>query len=126
MGLLKEEKKSWGSGGLFGNRAFFSLVLILLCPLFALTFWYTCKEHKGSFIDMFKKVSELVKSSDFKGINDLWPNQFNPLAWKIISGYMLFEILLMKFGKINQKCHKKRFGFLKINIVDYHQSKSII
>jgi len=102
MGLLKEEKKSWGSGGLFGNRAFFSLVLILLCPLFALTFWYTCKEHKGSFIDMFKKVSELVKSSDFKGINDLWPNQFNPLAWKIISGYMLFEILLMKFvpGKV--------------------------
>ena len=97
--MPKEEKKSWGSGGLFKGRAFFSLVLILLCPLFALTFWYTCKEKEGSFYNLFDEIQE-------KGIINfiwcMWPNSLDPVAWKIIISYMVFEILLMKLvpGKV--------------------------
>ncbi len=92
------EISSWGSGGLFGNRALGSLVLMVFTPAFLLMFWYTCAHQNGSFTD-------LVHHFQVKGPSAFWdmiPTPFDPYALKMIGCYMAFEIILMKFvpGKI--------------------------
>ena len=87
------EVKTWGSGGLFGNRAFNSLLLMLTTPVFCLTFWYTCHEHKGSFASLYEEV---VDRGFLTVLFKIWPPPLNPAAWKIIFGYMAFELMLMR------------------------------
>ena len=89
----EEEKKSWGSGGLFGNRALGSLMLMLTTPIFCLTFWYTCQHHEGSFTNLAKHIMR-VGFREF--LSDVWPTPFDPYAWKMIFSYMAFELFLMK------------------------------
>jgi len=50
MVTQNEKKTTWGSGGLIGNRTLGSLFLMLTCPLFLLSFWYTCAHHNGDFM----------------------------------------------------------------------------
>ena len=88
------EVKTWGSGGLFGNRAFNSLLLMLTTPVFCLTFWYTCHEHKGSFASLYEEV---VDRGFLTVLFKIWPSPLNLAAWKIIFGYMAFELMLMRF-----------------------------
>mmetsp|Transcript_2514 Transcript_2514/g.3910 ORF Transcript_2514/g.3910 Transcript_2514/m.3910 type:complete len:449 (-) Transcript_2514:264-1610(-) len=95
----EEDKKSWGSGGLFGNRALGSLVLLLLTPVFVLTFWSCCKHHGGSFQSLF---SFAIENKFSEVIAEIYPTPFDPYCWKLILSYMAFELTLMKIvpGKI--------------------------
>ena len=93
MGKEAEKIKTWGSGGLFGNRAFYSLVLMLTTPIFLLTFWYTCYAHKGSFTSLY---AEILREGVMPVLFRIWPSPLNPEAWKIIFSYMAFELILMR------------------------------
>jgi 7-dehydrocholesterol reductase len=95
----QEDKKSWGSGGLFGNRALGSLMLMLVTPIFCLTFWYTCQHHDGSF----EKLWNYVRAVGLKQfLIEVWPTPFDPYVWKMIGSYMAFELTLMRIvpGKV--------------------------
>lgn len=88
-----KDKKSWGSGGLFGNRVLGSLLLMLTTPFFLLTFWHVCFYEKGSFT----KFYQFLKDNQAKDVfNDLMPTPFDPHVWKLILSYMAFELFLMK------------------------------
>lgn len=90
---MEEEKKSWGSGGFFGNRALGSLFLMLVTPIFCLTFWHTCFNYEGSFLKLFYDI--LDRGFD-KFLIEVWPSPFDPYAWKIIGSFMVFELILMR------------------------------
>ena len=97
MGLQK--KTSWGSGGLFGNRALGSLLLMLITPIFVLTLWYTCAVHDGSLGSV---ANEIINKGPVYFLQNVWPTPFDPYAWKLIGSYMAFELLLMRLvpGKV--------------------------
>jgi hypothetical protein len=88
-----EEKLTWGSGGLYGNRALGSLVLMVLTPLVILTFWYTCKIHKGSFMSL---GNEIMTEGFMQFLSNVWPTAFDAYSWKMIGSYMAFELFLMR------------------------------
>lgn len=89
-----EEKKSWGSGGLFGNRVIGALLLMLTTPTFCLTFWYTCTRHQGSFTSLLNEVTSEHGMAKF--FSEVYPTPFDPYVWKMILSYMAFELALMK------------------------------
>jgi len=89
-----EEKKSWGSGGLIGNRALGSLLLMLTTPIFLLSFWHCCKNFNGSFTAM---GNDIATNGFMKFLSEVWPTPFDPYAWKMIGCYMAFELFLMRF-----------------------------
>ena len=95
----KEDKTTWGSGGLFQNRSLGSLALILLCPgentlsclqllnsllLLAhsilihhagvvITFWYTLYRLDGSLF----KLYEAIMKQGFMFFYNIWPTPFS-------------------------------------------------
>jgi 7-dehydrocholesterol reductase len=89
----KQDEKSWGSGGLFGNRALGSLLLLMVTPIFVLTLWYTCAEHDGSFLSV---INEVVTQGPIYFLSKVWPTPFDPYAVKMIGYYMIFELFLMR------------------------------
>ena len=95
MAKTSETEKTWGTGGLFGNRSLMSLLLVLACPYFVLTCWHTCLNLDGSVKLL---VEQIIKEGPFVAK----VNFFNPIAWKIIFSYMAFELALMRLvpGKI--------------------------
>ena len=98
------KKTTWGSGGLFGNRALGSLILMLVCPAFVIISWYTCKNLDGHVLKLFSGTSDIVLKAVadkspmilLKTWYNNWPNPFNAEAWKFIGSYMAFELLLMR------------------------------
>lgn len=91
--MTEAQKKSWGSGGFFGNRALGSLFLMLMTPVFCLTFWYTCYHHNGSFLSL---LAELKTADPKTMLFRIMPIPNNLRVWKLIFSYMAFEIFLMK------------------------------
>lgn len=92
--VAQNEKKTWGSGGLIGNRTLGSLFLMLTCPLFLLSFWYTCAHHNGDFMGLY---NEFQTKPYMEVLGRIWPTPFDPDAWKLIRNFMFFEAFLMKF-----------------------------
>jgi 7-dehydrocholesterol reductase len=89
-----EEKKSWGSGGLFANRELGSVLLIVFTQIFCVPFILACKNYGGS-------VTAITQAALEKGVFnffvEIWPTPFDPMAWKMILSFMAFELFLMKF-----------------------------
>ena len=102
----EEDKKSWGSGGLFGNRDLGAIFLILVTPLAVFGLFFLTNNYcDGSLLTFVKKLWEFILSGfDVKvvtphdGWNNLWAKvtPFDPVAWKYIVSYMIFELILMK------------------------------
>lgn len=93
------DKTTWGEGGLFANRVLGSLLLIIGTPLFILLFLGTTYFYDGSFIELGKAIASRGVLPILK---EQFPNPWNPYTWKMITTYIVFELLLMKFlpGKI--------------------------
>jgi 7-dehydrocholesterol reductase len=89
----QKDGKGWGSGGLFGNRALGSLMLMLITPFFCLLFIHTCLHHHGSFISLAQEIRS-KNIVDF--ILHVWPTPFDPYAVKIIYSFIAFELFLVK------------------------------
>mmetsp|Transcript_81234 Transcript_81234/g.159431 ORF Transcript_81234/g.159431 Transcript_81234/m.159431 type:complete len:443 (+) Transcript_81234:48-1376(+) len=94
-----EEKKSWGSGGLFANRELGSVALIVFTQIFCIPFVLACKDYNGSVTAI---ATDAMAKGVFKFFIDIWPSPFDPVAWKLILSFMAFQLFLMKFvpGKV--------------------------
>ena len=68
-------KKTWGDGGLFGNRALGSLFLMLVCPGFVITTWYTYFKLEGS---IYRLVNEILDQKLMFFYN-IWPTPFGSI-----------------------------------------------
>lgn len=90
---MTNEGKGWGSGGLFGNRVLGSLLLMLTTPIFCLTLIHTCLHLNGSFLNLFNEIKTIGVGSF---VQQVWPTPFDPYAWKIILGFMAFELVLVR------------------------------
>lgn len=90
--MAQKEKKSWGTGGLFGNRVLGSLFLLTATPIFLLTFWHTCFYLDGSFSALLAQMIELGPRFGY----EIWPTPLDTDCWKVIFAYMAFELFLMR------------------------------
>eukprot|EP01040_Poterioochromonas_malhamensis_P001441 gene1441-1529_t len=90
---MSTDGKGWGSGGLFGNRVLGSLLLMLTTPIFCLTFIHTCLHLNGSLQNLFVEVKT---GGIVHFIRQVWPTAFDPYAWRIILGFMAFELALIR------------------------------
>lgn len=99
MPKVEEEKTTWGSGGLFGSRELGSLLLMLTTPIVGLTMWHTCKNHGGSFTNLYV---DFQAHGFNKFWSEVWPTPFDPYSMKMIGCYMVFELILQRFvpGKL--------------------------
>ena len=98
-------KKSWGSGGLFQSREAGSLALIILTPILAFPYWYTCAFCKGNPVEFYN----VVKQAGFwPFVRDLFFTKpalgnlksaylLDGTAWKIYLGYAAFELVLQRW-----------------------------
>jgi hypothetical protein len=98
-------KKSWGSGGLFQSREAGSLALIILTPILAFPYWYTCAFCKGDPVAFYN----VVKQAGFwPFVRDLFFTEpaagnlksaylLDSTAWKIYLGYAAFELVLQRW-----------------------------
>lgn len=93
MGGHSKEPMTWGSGGLFQNRAFFSLLLMLTTPVFLISMWYICYVKKGSFL----AYGQQIWGEGFQTPYAVFPTPFDPTAWKIILSFMAFALITMRF-----------------------------
>ncbi len=91
--IMSTDGKGWGSGGLFGNRVLGSLLLMLTTPIFCLTFIHTCLHLNGSLQNLFVEVKT---GGIVHFIRQVWPTAFDPYAWRIILGFMAFELALIR------------------------------
>lgn len=89
-----DDIKSWGSGGLFGNRALGSLALMILTPVFLMTFLFICSKKNGSFLEFYDHVKAHSAQELFY---EIVPSPVQWKVWKVILCYMGFELFLMKF-----------------------------
>ena len=94
-----DEKKTWGSGGLFANRELGSIFLIVVTQVFCIPFILACKNYGGSVTAI---TSAAMEMGIFKFFVSIWPTPFDPETWKMILSFMAFELFLMKFvpGKV--------------------------
>ena len=90
----EKSNPTWGAGGLIQNRELGSLVLMILCPVFVLTFNYIIRAHDGSFVAFYNYV--LKSNSVLKLFSEICPTPLDPLALKMIFAYSAFELFLMK------------------------------
>eukprot|EP01038_Epipyxis_sp_PR26KG_P007497 gene7497-10214_t len=92
--MTTKEIKSWGSGGLFGNRELGSLFLLLVSPLFCIAFVVVCCEYHG---DVFSFVNAVTSVGIKEYFLTKWPTVFDATVWQYIFGYMALELFLMRF-----------------------------
>lgn len=90
---MATESKSFGDGGLLGNRVLGSLFLLIATQIFVQVFIYTCLKNDGSALTTYE---EFISLGWYDFIMKVMPTSFDPLAWKIIMYYIGFELLLMK------------------------------
>lgn len=92
--------KSWGEGGLLGGeigRVMGSLFLLTMCPFFALTAYYICYNLDGDLVRFISVVQGYGIKNIGSFLYDTWPEAFDSFAMKQIGGYMILQLLLMRF-----------------------------
>lgn len=77
------------------RRTLGPLLLILLCPPAVFLFWYTNVALEGSFLNLWKLISE---EGLFPTLFAIWkPIYFGtPSAWKILGCFAAFQLILMR------------------------------
>jgi len=91
MCSMGEAKKK--EAGFFPHREMMSFLLLVCIPPAIMMLWYTNAELGGSW----KTLLDNFLTDGFMSVmKDMYRTPFDPLAWKIIGGFMAFELALMK------------------------------
>lgn len=90
------KSKDWsGSAGVLPARdALGPIFLMLVCPVFSIVYVHVVTHMEGNFLSFGKLC---IQEGVFTVLNEIWPNSFDPLAWKMILGFFAFELILQRF-----------------------------
>ena len=92
----KEAPKRVKSTGFFSNRETFGpLFLMSITPPLSIIVAHVNKHSGGSF-KMFWGSFFSGDRSFISALCEIWPNPFDPVAWKYILCFMLFQLTLMR------------------------------
>lgn len=88
-------KKIFETNAYIFRQVIFPLFLIVTCPLMVMLMWYTSAQLEGSF---FKLYQLFLQKGFFSTCAMIWGPYFfgTPTAWKIISCFGAFQLLLMR------------------------------
>lgn len=91
-----QESQDWsGSSGILpGQDAAGPVFLMIMSPIFSIVYVHVVSNMEGNFL-AFSKLC--VKEGFFTVLNEIWPNPFDPLAWKMILGFFSFELILQRW-----------------------------
>jgi 7-dehydrocholesterol reductase len=94
MGEMSQGATKPKSLGLFpGREVLGPLFLTLSPPVASIAMWYANTHLDGSFLAL---GTQIMKQGALGFFLNAWPSPFHPLAWKIILGFMAFELALMR------------------------------
>ena len=94
MWSTNESSKS--AGMLPGRETFGPLLLMGVCTPLSIFIWFTMARYDGSFVNIALDLYSKGFSGSMAYLYDECPSPFNPLAWKIIGAFSVFELALMK------------------------------
>jgi 7-dehydrocholesterol reductase len=90
---IKSGDWSGGDGLLPGREALGPLFLMAVTPNFVMVFYHVVAKMDGDFL-AFGKL--LIEEGFWNVMRNIWPNCWDPVAWKLIAGFFAFELLLMR------------------------------
>eukprot|EP00529_Nitzschia_sp_RCC80_P023473 CAMPEP_0113524384 /NCGR_PEP_ID=MMETSP0014_2-20120614/46190_1 /TAXON_ID=2857 /ORGANISM="Nitzschia sp." /LENGTH=458 /DNA_ID=CAMNT_0000422497 /DNA_START=283 /DNA_END=1659 /DNA_ORIENTATION=+ /assembly_acc=CAM_ASM_000159 len=91
-----EGSQDWSgsSGVLPGQDAFGPIFLMTVCPIFSIVYVHVVTHMEGDFLEFAKLC---IQEGFFTVLKEIWPDSFDPLAWKMIGGFFAFELFLQRF-----------------------------
>lgn len=84
---------SGGKGLLPGRETLGPLFLMSTTPAFSIVFFHVCSEMDGNFLNFAKLC---YNEGLFRTIYNVWPDPWDPVTWKLILGFMAFELFLQR------------------------------
>jgi len=93
IGKHKSGDWSGGDGVLPGRATLGPLFLMATTPVFSIVFVHVVTQLDGNFLEFFRKT---LAQGFFSTIYNIWPTPWDPLAWKMILGFMVFQLILIK------------------------------
>jgi len=85
---------SGGTGIIPGRETLGPLFLMAAAPTFSIVFFHVCANMDGNFIEFVQLCWDQGLLST---LWDILPTPFDPLVLQMISGFMIFELLLQKY-----------------------------
>ena len=85
---------SGGEGILPGRETIGPIFLMSTTPPFSIVFFHVCANMGGDFLSFAKLC---LSDGLFSTIYNIWPDPWDPLAWKMIGCFLTFELLLQKY-----------------------------
>lgn len=83
-----------GSTGAIPGRDYFGPVfLMVVCPVFSIVYVHVVSHMEGDFV-AFAKLC--VQEGFLAVLNEIWPDSYDPVVWKMIGGFFAFELLLQR------------------------------
>ena len=92
--MTKSGDWSGGEGLLPGREALGPLILMIVTPAFAMVYYHVCAHLNGDFLELFQ---QMLQNGISTTLLRLWPSPFDPEAWTMISGFITFQLLLLRF-----------------------------
>ena len=91
-----EKSGDWSGGdGILPDREDIRpLFVMMMTPAFAIIFYHVCAHMSGDFL-AFAKLC--MSHGFFSTLYAIWPTPWDAQAWKILLGYMAFELTLQKY-----------------------------
>ena len=92
----KEKSRDWSSGdGLLpGRESIGPLLLMGTTPCFSIAYFHVVSKLNGDFIELGRMFYEDGVINTFQSI---WPDPWDPVAWKLILGFMAIQLFFMRF-----------------------------
>jgi len=91
---VKSGDWSGGKGILPARETLGPLFLMATTPCFSIVFFHVCSVMNGNFLEFAKLC---FSNGLFSTIYSVWPNPWDPTVWKMIFGFMAFELILQKY-----------------------------
>lgn len=90
---VKSGDWSGGKGILPGREVIGPIFLMMTTPIFSIIFFHVCSNLNGNFLTF---AQQCISNGFISTIYNAWPTPWDPIVWKMILGFMVFELCLMK------------------------------
>ena len=85
---------SSGRGLLLGRETLGPLLLMTTMPCFSIVFFHVCANMDGDFVSFLRLCWEMANPA--RTIHSIWPDPWDPVAWKMIGTFLGLELILMR------------------------------
>lgn len=91
----KKSENDWsgGKGILPGRATVGPLLLMTTTPCFSISYFHVVSKLDGDF---FQLLRAFLEDGVFNTLRSIWPDPLDPVAWKLIFGFMALQLFFMR------------------------------